>query len=79
MVYEVWFERYERDDPIAERRDQLAAMFSSMLNELQKMINEGDALRRDLKQAIAATGDAAEGKFFLSILRPRSIDRQDTS
>jgi hypothetical protein len=50
MVYEVWFDQYGREDPIAERRDQLTATFSSMLNQLQMMISEGDT---------AATGPKA--------------------
>jgi hypothetical protein len=58
-VYEVWFEQYGRNDPIAERRDQLTVAFLSILEGLQRMLNGSEELRQDLKQVFAATGDAA--------------------
>jgi superoxide dismutase, Cu-Zn family len=39
-VYEVWFEEYGREGPIAERRDRMVESFVVMLAGLQKMLDE---------------------------------------
>jgi hypothetical protein len=58
-VYEVWFEQYGRDDPIAERRDRIASTFVLMLEQLQAVLNEGVNIQAKVNEAFAATGDDA--------------------
>jgi hypothetical protein len=71
-VYEVWFERYGRDDPIVERRDQIANKFIVMLQELQAKLGEADDLQARVNEAVAPTGDDAlspEGRERLTQLK----------
>jgi hypothetical protein len=56
-IYEIWFEQYGRDDPIALRREQMANKFGAMLDELQAKLEEAATLDAKVKEACAATGD----------------------
>jgi hypothetical protein len=58
-VYEVWFEQYGRDDPIAERRDRIVRTFVKMGEQFNTMLNDGVNFQAKVKEAIAATGDDA--------------------
>lgn len=57
--YEIWFEEYGRDDPIADRREKMANKFVQMLNELRAMANQTLELRAEITDALAATGNEA--------------------
>jgi hypothetical protein len=76
-VYEVWFEQYGRDDPIAERRGHIANKFVVMLEELRAKLEEGASIDATIKEACAATGDRAlspEGREALLKLRAELRD-----
>jgi hypothetical protein len=59
QVYRTWFELYGRDNPIVERRDRMAATFTTMLTELGRMVDEGATLRARVRRLLAqsAAGD----------------------
>jgi hypothetical protein len=58
-VYEIWFEQYGGNSPIADRRDQISTKLVLMAQELQSMLGEAAKLQAEIKEAIAATGDDA--------------------
>jgi hypothetical protein len=58
-IYEVWFEQYGRDDPIAERRDQIANKVVLMLQEWQSRLGEAANLQAQINGVLASTGDDA--------------------
>ena len=58
-AYETWFENYGRDNPVPERRDQIANKLVTMLSELKAAHEETAALKADIKKAIATTGENA--------------------
>jgi hypothetical protein len=47
-VYETWFENYGRDNPVPERRDQMAKKLVEMLRELKKKSDEAAALKKEV-------------------------------
>jgi hypothetical protein len=57
-VYNTWFDYYEMDNPIVDRRDQLARHMTVMRNELQAMLDDHANLRSELSRALseATTG-----------------------
>src|SRR5271165_2065365 len=55
-VYETWFENYGRDNPVPERRDQIASKLVVMLNELNVMLDETAALKTKTKKELATSG-----------------------
>jgi len=59
MAYHVWFELYERDDPIAERRQNLANTFESMRQELISHLGDAANLLTDVRETLIGTGDDA--------------------
>jgi hypothetical protein len=58
-LYEIWFERYGRDDPIIDRRDQIASMFVEMGGGFRAMLEQGADIQTKIKRALGATGDEA--------------------
>jgi hypothetical protein len=44
-VYETWFENYGRDNPVPERRDQIANKLVAMLGELNGQLDEAAATK----------------------------------
>ncbi len=56
LVYQTWFELYGKDNPIAERRDRMAATFTTMLMEQGRMLDEEASLRSRVKGMLAETG-----------------------
>jgi hypothetical protein len=70
-VYEIWFEQYGRDDPIAERRDQIAEKFVIMLREIQSILERTTTIRADINDALRADRNdelSAEGRKVLKNL-----------
>jgi hypothetical protein len=55
QVYQTWFELYGRSNPIVERRDRMAATFTTMLAELGRMTGEEATLRARVKDLLAET------------------------
>jgi hypothetical protein len=71
-VYKIWFEQYGRDDPIVDRRDQIASTFVVMLEELNAIQSEGADIHAKVAEAFAATGDdglSPEGRDRLTRLK----------
>jgi hypothetical protein len=58
-VYNTWFYYYAIDNPIVDRRDQMASKLTLMLSELKAMLDEQAALRTKMRSALTATGDSA--------------------
>jgi hypothetical protein len=58
-IYNTWFDHYGMDNPIVERRDQLARMLRLMRSELKGMTEDVAALRTELRSELTATGDNA--------------------
>jgi hypothetical protein len=58
-TYETWFETYGRDNPVAERRDQIADKLVLMLKELKEKADEAAALKKQIKQAVNERGENA--------------------
>src|SRR6516162_4346813 len=58
-IYNTWFDRYGLENPIVDRRDQMASKLTLMLSELKGMLAENGALRAELRSALTATGDRA--------------------
>ena len=76
-VYEIWFEQYERGDPIRERRDQIVSQFMLMLRELTSKMDEAAALHTKVRQALAATGEDALDSEERESLTKLSADLRD--
>jgi hypothetical protein len=55
-IYNTWFDQYGMDNPIVDRRDQMASKLTLMLSELKQMLAEQAALRAELRSALTATG-----------------------
>ena len=55
-IYNTWFDQYGMDNPIVDRRDQMASKLTLMLSELKQMLAEQAALRAGLRSALTATG-----------------------
>jgi hypothetical protein len=55
-IYNTWFDHYGMDNPIVDRRDQMASKLTLMLSELKQMLGEQAALRAELRSALTATG-----------------------
>jgi hypothetical protein len=58
-IYNTWFEYYGMENPIIDRRDQLASKLTLMLSELKAMLAEQTTLRAQIRSALTATGDNA--------------------
>jgi hypothetical protein len=58
-VYKTWFEHYGLPNPVAERRDKMASKIMLMLKELPEALDRMEALRTDVRNALATTGDNA--------------------
>lgn len=58
-AYETWFDKYGRDNPVPERRDQLADHLIMMLSELKGKLDEAAEAKRELRKAITTTGENA--------------------
>jgi hypothetical protein len=50
MVYETWFENYGKENPIPVRRDPLASKLTTMIDELNRMLEEHAALQNEDKR-----------------------------
>jgi hypothetical protein len=58
-IYNTWFDCYGLDNPIVDRRDQMASKLTLMLSELKGMLAEQGVLRAELRSALTATADRA--------------------
>jgi hypothetical protein len=58
-IYNTWFDHYGLDNPIVDRRDQMASKLTLMLRELKAMLTHNAALRAEIRSALTATGDNA--------------------
>jgi hypothetical protein len=58
-IYNTWFDHYGLDNPIVDRRDQMASKLTSMLRELKAMLADNAAFRAEIRSALTATGDNA--------------------
>jgi hypothetical protein len=58
-IYNTWFDHYGLDNPIVDRRDQMASKLTVMLSELKAQLGEHAALHEKLRSALTATGDNA--------------------
>jgi hypothetical protein len=58
-IYNTWFDHYGMDNPIVDRRDQMASKLTVMLSELKAMLADNAALRRRLRSELTRTGDHA--------------------
>jgi len=76
-VYEVWFEQYGRDDPIAERRDKMVDSFMLMLEQLKSKLDEAADLQATVNEAFAATGDDALSQEGREALMKLSTDLKE--
>jgi hypothetical protein len=56
-AFDVWFERYGRDDPIARRRNQIADGFVVMLQKIQAMLDESAGLQTQTKELLGECGE----------------------
>jgi hypothetical protein len=56
-IYNTWFDYYGMDNPIVDRRDQMASKLTLMLSELKAMLADNGALRTQLRSALNTTGD----------------------
>lgn len=69
-VYHSWFENYGRDNPIVDRRDQIADKLLVMIKQLTGMLDETERLQAVLREAIATTGaNALAGEEREKLLR----------
>jgi hypothetical protein len=55
--YEIWYERYQRDNLVRTRRDGMADKIMVMLTELKAMIEEAAALKAKVDQVLTTSGD----------------------
>jgi hypothetical protein len=82
-VYESWFENYGRDNPVPERRDQIANKFAAMIAELKEKLDETVALKMEIRKAIATTGEnapnAAQREAFMAFGRELETFRSEIS
>jgi hypothetical protein len=70
-IYNTWFDYYGLDNPIVDRRDQMASKLTLMLSELKGMLAEQADLRAKLRSELTATGEnalSAEGREALTAL-----------
>jgi hypothetical protein len=58
-IYNTWFDHYGMDNPIVDRRDQMASKLTLMLSELKGMLVDQASLRAKIRSALTATGDNA--------------------
>jgi hypothetical protein len=58
-IYNTWFDYYGLDNPIVDRRDQIAKKLTLMLSELKAMLGETGHLRAEIRSALTARGDSA--------------------
>ena len=58
-IYNTWFDYYGMDNPIVDRREQMASRLTLMLSELKVMLGEQAVLRAKIRSALTATGDRA--------------------
>jgi hypothetical protein len=58
-IYNTWFDHYGLDNPIVDRRDQMASKLTLMLSELKAMLADQAALRAEIRSALTTTGDNA--------------------
>ena len=58
-IYNTWFDYYGLDNPIVDRRDQMANKLMLMLSELKAMLGETCHLRAEIRSALTARGDSA--------------------
>jgi hypothetical protein len=56
-IYNTWFDHYGMDNPIVDRRDQMASKLAVMLSELKAMLADNAALRTELRSALNRKGD----------------------
>jgi hypothetical protein len=70
-IYNAWFDYYGLDNPIVNRRDQMASKLALMLSELKAMLAGQADLRAKLRSTMTATGEnalSAEGRVALTAL-----------
>jgi len=70
-IANTWFDYYGLDNPIVDRRDQMASKLTLMLSELKGMLAEQADIRGNLRSALSATGEdalSAEGREALTAL-----------
>lgn len=60
--YHTWFEHQGRGNPLEERGEKIVAGLTAMFSKLQNMLDEGGALRRDIKKLLAAKGADEVGR-----------------
>jgi len=68
-VYNTWFDYYGMDNPVVDRRDQMAAQMVMMLDELKIMLDHHAALRAEITTALSKkTGHTPEERKKLTAL-----------
>jgi hypothetical protein len=58
-IYNTWFDHYGLDNPIVDRRDQMASKLTLILSERKAMLADQAALRAKIRSALTATGNNA--------------------
>jgi hypothetical protein len=58
--YEIWYEKYHRDNPALIRRDAIAIKITVMLNELKGMLDETSKIRLDVDRLLKVAPDMSE-------------------
>ena len=57
-VYVTYFDLYDRDNPIVERRDEMAVKIEQMLNQLRLILGESKELGSKIDKALEGNGEA---------------------
>lgn len=58
-IYNTWFDHYGLDNPIVDRRDQMASQLTFLLSELKAILANQADLRARIRSELNATGDNA--------------------
>jgi hypothetical protein len=73
-IYNTWFYYYGLDNPIANRRDQMASRLTLLLSELKAMLADQADLRARIRSDLNATGNSALSPSARDQLR--ALDRE---
>ncbi|MGB6324885.1 MAG: hypothetical protein WBG11_03660 [Methylocella sp.] len=76
-VYETWFENYGRDNPVPERRDQIANKLVEMLSELKEKSDEAAALQKAIAKASENVANAGAREALMELGRKLKTFRSE--
>jgi hypothetical protein len=76
-VYETWFENYGRDNPVLERRDQMANKLVEMLSWLNEKSDEAVELKKTIATASRNVADAEGREALMNLSRELEAFRSE--